>query len=484
MATIVDRRRESRARHAASRDRFLKRNKKAVRDAINRKLADSSIENIGKGDVEVSVPKDSVREPRFRHGRGGDHEVVRPGNKHFRAGDRLPKPSGGQGGGKGNDASDGEDGQDDFVFNLSEEEYFQILFEDLGLPNLERREAESMNDTKRERAGFVKEGVPAQVDLVRSKVAQKQRHLAGKSVSKNKIFTALTKQWQILSAYHPDYTDNDFDALIKELEPFLLSDKIDRFENDVLSLKEKFLSAASEKDTQEIDLLDQTIKQHQTNPLKMAKWNENDLRYRHHEIRPQPVTQAVMFCLMDVSYSMDAEKKANAKLYYGLLHRFLKHNYDQVDVRFIRHTTEAEEVDEETFFYDTKSGGTKVSTSVVEMQKIMKKDYPLDKWNIYAAQASDGDNYSDDNYSLLQALEEVLPDLQAYFYTEIENPGSYAGSEKLWDLYDDIVSQNTGKFFRGRIQGRSDILPVFHDFFSRKKDKSQVAAFTPSALRR
>ena len=480
MATIVDKRGESRKRFLTSRERFLKKNSKAVREAINRKLAGGSIKNLGEGGIDVSVPKGSVHEPSIHHGKGGKQERVLPGNKKYKAGDTFPRPPGGQGGGKPGpgEPGDGEDGEDDFVFNLSEEEFHNILFEELGLPNLEKRAAESLKDKTRERAGFKKEGNPAQMDLVRSKIAQKERLLASKAIGKKKIFQALKEQWQILSAYSDEEEKENF---LDEIASLLLSERIKKLQDGVSSLKQEFAKAAIPEDIQKIQELDEKIASYTGAAGKVPKWNEIDLRFRHHEVRPKPVTQAVMFCLMDVSGSMDEEKKANAKLYYGLLYKFLKRNYDQVDVRFIRHTTEAEEVDEETFFYDPKSGGTKVSTAIDEMQRIMRKEYPLDKWNIYGAQASDGENAYNDNENCLRLLHEIMPDVQAYFYTEVTNPyGLFYGgmqTSQLWEVYESIAKAYPGKFFRGKIESKADILPVFYQFFSKKN-----TSVSPNAL--
>ena len=75
-----------------------------------------------------------------------------------------------------------------------------------------------------------------------------------------------------------------------------------------------------------------------------------DVRYRRFEAHPKPVAQAVMFCLMDVSGSMTEHMKDLAKRFYVLLYIFLKRRYKNVDVVFIRHTHQAQEVDEDTFF--------------------------------------------------------------------------------------------------------------------------------------
>ena len=145
-----------------------------------------------------------------------------------------------------------------------------------------------------------------------------------------------------------------------------------------------------------------------------------DIRFRDFQPQPEPNTKAVMFCLMDVSGSMGEREKDLAKRFFVLLHLFLKRRYDRIDVVFIRHTHEAQEVDEETFFYSRETGGTVVSSALDEMLKIVQDRYPADQWNIYAAQASDGDNYPGDGACCVSLLSEALmPLCQYYAYVEI-----------------------------------------------------------------
>ena len=129
-----------------------------------------------------------------------------------------------------------------------------------------------------------------------------------------------------------------------------------------------------------------------------------DVRYRRFERVPKPNTEAVMFCLMDVSGSMTEAMKDLAKRFFMLLHVFLIRRYRHVDVVFIRHTSTAEEVDEETFFYSRETGGTVVSTALEKMLEIARARYSTDRWNIYGAQASDGDNYGADSSRCVSLL--------------------------------------------------------------------------------
>ena len=167
-----------------------------------------------------------------------------------------------------------------------------------------------------------------------------------------------------------------------------------------------------------------------------------DVRYSYFEQRPEPASRAVMFCLMDVSASMGEREKDLAKRFFILLHLFLTRNYDRVDLVFIRHTHEAQEVDEETFFHSRETGGTMVSTALEEMNRVVAERYSTSEWNIYVAQASDGDNYSGDSARCAEILHSRTMRLCQYFaYVEILDQaekqfvrGERNGTE-LWRAY-------------------------------------------------
>src|SRR5262249_51748241 len=162
-----------------------------------------------------------------------------------------------------------------------------------------------------------------------------------------------------------------------------------------------------------------------------------DVRYNRFEPVPKPVTQAVMFCLMDVSGSMTESMKDLAKRFFMLLYLFLERRYRHVDLVFIRHTHEAKEVDEQTFFYSTETGGTVVSTALEQMRQIMQARYSPGDWNIYGAQASDGDNTAGDNERTGDLLaNSVLPACQHFAYLEVgEHDDRFGRETALWRTY-------------------------------------------------
>jgi hypothetical protein len=172
-----------------------------------------------------------------------------------------------------------------------------------------------------------------------------------------------------------------------------------------------------------------------------------------------------MFCLMDVSGSMTQDIKNLAKRFFILLHLFLKRNYQKTDIVFIRHHTVASEVDEEEFFYSRETGGTVVSSALELMDEIIRERYPASDWNIYAAQASDGENWADDSPNCRDLLAgRILPSTQYFAYVEI-NSGE---DQALWHAYDEIVEKYPDTFAMRKVTDAADIFAVFRDLFERK----------------
>ena len=340
---IVDRRLNPGGKSLANRQRFMRRAKSLIRKAVHESTADRSIKDADQGG-EVSLPAQGVHEPSFRrNASGGIRDHLLPGNKQYVQGDTIPRPPSGGGGGGSEGSPDGE-GEDDFRFALSRDEFVDLFLEDLELPDLAKRRVVDTESLSWERAGYSVNGSPANLALMRTVRNGLARRIALRR-PKTADLVALREQINALDEHDPRRA--------------LLEDELDR----------------KLRRTSVIPYID---------PL--------DVRYRRFEAHPKPVAQAVMFCLMDVSGSMTEHMKDLAKRFYVLLYIFLRRKYKHVDVVFIRHTHQAAEVDEDTFFHSPETGGTVVSTALDEMRRVVAERYSPDAWNIYAAQASDGDN--------------------------------------------------------------------------------------------
>lgn len=460
MTVINDTRRDSTADNTGSRRKFIDRYRGQIRKAVERAIENTDIENIGSEGIDVVIPKRDLNEPSIQHGRGGVSERVLPGNKEYYAGDRLNRPQGGGGGG-GNGSGAGQDGggEDDFIYQMSAEEVENFIFQDLELPNMTKRALTESKQTKPKRSGHASSGAEQDRDFVRSKKEKLKRMVASIGPMNEKILVLLQEKRDILaSATGPAQPEPKKGWVPRKVQ-------IRNLMTSIESLMDQNWGLLNDESKARLDAIDEAIEGLEKRKTMVPVFNETtDSRYRNRVQKPIPISKAVMFCLMDVSGSMDQETKNTAKLFYSLLYRFLKRNYEQTEVVFIRHHTEADEVDEQTFFYDRATGGTIASTALEKMDEILKERYPASDWNIYGAQASDGDNWDSDNPKCDKLLREILPQVQGYFYTEITK----AQAQGLWRTYEKIAAQHSDRFWMANIKERRDVATVFREFFKKR----------------
>ena len=417
---IIDRRLAGKNKSIGNRERFLRRHKDQIREAVKRAVDGRGIRDMEKGE-DIHIPKRDISEPVFGHGQGGKREMVHPGNQDYMRGDRIARPKGGSGGGGGSQASDSGEGEDDFVFHLTKEEFMQVFFDDLALPNLARTTLAETPEYKTHRAGYSSDGTPNNLHVVRSMRGAIGRRIALSSDARKEL-RQLEEKLETIRR-HP--SPNPFVHEIPDLEREIaeLRARIDR-----------------------IPYLD---------PI--------DLRYRSRVRVPVPTSKAVMFCLMDVSGSMDEARKDLAKRFFILLYLFLTRHYEKIDIVFIRHHTQAQEVDEQNFFHATETGGTVVSSALVLMDEIARARYPTSEWNIYGAQASDGDNWHHDSGRCRELLsEKILPLCRYFAYVQVAEE-----EQNLWDEYAALAADNRTFAIR-KVTEASQIYPVFRDLFKKE----------------
>ncbi|WP_293221358.1 YeaH/YhbH family protein, partial [Ottowia sp.] len=196
---------------------------------------------------------------------------------------------------------------------------------------------------------------------------------------------------------------------------------------------------------------------------KVAFLDPIDLRFRNLTRVPVPSSQAVMFCLMDVSGSMDEQRKDLAKRFFILLYLFLTRHYEKIELVFIRHHAQADEVDEDTFFHSQESGGTVVSSALLLLDQIMRARYPAQDWNIYVAQASDGDDYGDDSATCRKLLtDKILPLVRYFAYVQVAPE-----EQNLWQEYAQLPPLFPW-FAMRKVDDASEIYPVFRELFKKE----------------
>ncbi len=368
---IYDRRKLGKNKSVGNRKRFLKRYKEYIKEKLDEKTDEYTIKDVAKP-KQITIKRDSLNEPKFNlDPKSGNQTKTLTGNRTYAKGDTIRKPS--ANGGKGR-AGRGDDEEEDFTFTLTKEEFVDLFFEDMELPN------------------FIKKSLVGSDKYIRKKAIARR------------IATRAT------------YKEG-------KKPPFL---------------------------------------------------DEFDLRYDYYTKRPIPIRKAVMFCVLDSSASMGQEEKDIAKKFFMLLYLFLEKSYEAIDIRFIRHTTTAMEVDEKQFFYSRLCGGTQVSPALHLIDTIIKKDYDPTVYNIYVAQASDGDNFTVDNGDLLEAIEHVvLPQVQYFAYIEIkcQDPEYLAyraewSAETVYDLYRP-VSERNHKLNCRIVNGPEDVYPALKDLFKK-----------------
>ncbi len=426
---IIDRRLSGKNKSIGNRERFMRRYKDKIKEAVRRAVDGRGIRDLERGE-EVRIPKKDLSEPVFHHGQGGVRDMVHPGNQDYVRGDRIKRPQGGGAGGSGKgQASDQGEGEDDFSFALSKEEFMQVFFEDLALPHLTRTQLAEVPEWKSHRAGYSNDGTPNNLHVVRSLRGAIGRRLAIGSGSRREL---------------------------AELEA-------------ELTIVQAAADAGDVSARQDLPALHDKVQALRARLARIPYLDPIDLRYRNRVKTPVPTSKAVMFCLMDVSGSMDEGRKDLSKRFFILLYLFLTRHYDKIDIVFIRHHTQAQEVDEENFFHARETGGTVVSSALVLMEEIIRARYSPSEWNIYGAQASDGDNWHHDSGRCRELLaEKILPLCRYFAYVQVAEE-----EQNLWEEYAQLAA-TSAHFAMRKATSPDQIYPVFRDLF--KKEGAAQAA--------
>lgn len=417
---IIDRRKNPGQKNLSNRQRFIERFKGRIKEAARKHVGDRSISD--SGDQEITIPG-GTEEPQFHHTNSdGDWDYVLPGNTKHIPGDTIDKPRGGSGG-KGTKGSIDGDGEDEFSFLLSYEEYLDMIFDDLELPDLVKSSQKSILSKQYRHAGFTTTGVPSNLNVERTAISGLSRRIALKSPKLRRVL---------------------------ELEAMLEDEEDEDKKNEIL---------------EEIRVL-----RIRANAISFL--DNVDMRFNNFTPQLKPITQAVMICVMDISGSMGEKEKVISKKFFLLLHLFLQRQYENTEVVFIRHHHEAQECDEHTFFTDRSTGGTVVSTAYEVALKAIKDRYPSSDWNIYLAQASDGDNAGPDNPVAAKLLSQIMPLIQYMFYIEIgrvnfDEYSSHHDSD-LCGLIKTVKLTHPNIAIE-HIFDEANVVTVFRRFFARNK---------------
>jgi uncharacterized protein len=379
--TVADRSASDRRRHKEKID-------KAIKEGIHDIVAEESI--IGQdGKKKIKIPVRGIKEYQFIHGTGnGTKGVGSAQGQDIQKGQVVRKPSQqGQGEGKPGKPSDNK-GEDYYDVEISLDELAKYLFDDLNLPDLNKKHSDTVMAEKIKRKGYRPKGIRAR--------------LSKKETLKNKI----RRQKQAVK-------NGTYDPEGEERFPF----------------------------------------------------HYDDLKYKHIEVKKKPITNAVIFMIMDVSGSMGKRKKFLARSFFFLLYQFIRYKYQTVDIVFISHTTEAQEVNEDDFFKKASSGGTFISSGLSMAEEIINERYNPSAWNIYTFHCSDGDNWSEDNDKALEKMSYLSDISQLAGYIQIKPEQSSIWGEEMAKVFE-VLTSNSFKVCR--VKDKNDIWPEFAKLFGGK----------------
>ena len=422
MTSVIVDRRPDKGKSTGNRQRVLKRLEGALRAQVDQLIARRKLNDHDQA-ADVTIERKDVKEPSFAlDPASGTSGRIVPGNQHYRVGDKIPRdPGQGQGRGAGSGTGEGEaDEEDVFRFALSREEYLSLLFDELELPVLVKKDLLEIDENRFRRGGVVRYGNPSTVDVARTFKASIGRRVAAEAEFEEAVEAA--------------------EAALKIAQASAVPARVQAAELALAEVRQR---------GRDIPFLD---------PV--------DLRHRSLVEIQSPRTAAVMFCLMDVSSSMDESRKDLAKRFFTLLYLFLSRKYAKVELVFIRHTDQAQEVDEDTFFNGTQAGSTKVLSALAKMREIVRLRYPASHYNIFGAQASDGDSFgADSGESSAFLLSELLPASRYFVYAEVgEGPGH--GSTSLWSAYRHIVCDH---FNMASVRARDEVYPALAKLFQKEQ---------------
>lgn len=355
-----------------------KRHDEKIKEAIKQNLPEIIAEEsiiTSDGKRLIKIPIRSLEEYRFRFD-PNQGERVGQGNGESKVGDVLGKARPGNQPGQGKQAGDAP-GVDYYEAEVTVDDLAELIFEDLGLPDLRPK---------------MTQDVP--VDTVKFTEVRKTGPMS--NLDKKRTILENLKR----NAMHGEPT-------------------VGGFQND-------------------------------------------DLRFKVWEQETRPSTAAVVIAMRDASGSMGDFKKYITRSLFFWMVRFLRTKYQNVEIVFITHHSEAQEVDEETFFHQGESGGTRVSSAYRLAKQIIDERYDPQRWNIYPFHFSDGDNWSDsDNKQCVDLVHQMLGGVNLFGYGEIRE-GGYTSS---------LMSAFTGiqdpRFVIVTITEKKDVYPALRKWFNR-----------------
>jgi len=310
---------------------------------------------------------------------------------------------------------------DYYETDITLEELIEIMFEDLELPEMERKILRQvMSERMSKRQGYRKAGIRIRLDKKRTALSRIRRRLAVQR-----------------------HAEDEWDDELHLHGQRRVSDSLPRHEGEEGDAEQRF------------------------------PFHKDDMIYRHMVTDTRPDSNAVVICIMDTSGSMDTMKKYLARSFFFLLYQFVCTKYRNVELVFIAHHTEGREVTEEEFFHKGESGGTLISSGYTKALEIIQARYHPSLWNVYAFHCSDGDNFESDNPAALKAAKELCEVCNLFGYGEIKPSGSHYYESSMLEVFRQLNADN---FKLVSIEQKEHIWPSFVAFLAKERPRAAAAA--------
>lgn len=437
---FIDRRKAGKGKSSPNRQKLLRRIRSFIKSAQPQNIGAGGVATTNsKNTSPVKVTGSALEEPRFAYAKGGDQTIIVIGNNEYDRGDDIEFPEEDEGGGG---AGPGDQGEDDFVVNVAKDEFLDLFFEDCELPNLTHEKFTEKLDNTFQQSGFSTTGNPSQLSIIRS---YKQ---------------SLGRRWALMKPYKEEL--QELEEELAALEKTLIGNPL----NAVANARHKEVTARIEVLRAKIAFLN--------------GFDKADLRFKKKEAKPLKTVDAVLIMVMDISGSMDSNKKTIARRWFALLYAFIKRRYSNTELVFVAHTDEAIEMSETDFFTTKVNGGTKVSAALKLVNEIIKERYDSNQTNIYVSHASDGDNWDDDNEAVMDEMMNtsgLMNKIQLFSYVEVGKQMKsqwYSQSSQtntnLWETYDSVrLKLSKNKLVLAIIETADDCYGVFKKVFKKEK---------------
>ena len=372
-------------RSATDRRRHKEKIEKAIKEGIHDIVAEESI--IGQdGKKKIKIPVRGIKEYQFVYGRGqGSKGVGAAPGSDIKKGQVIKKGQKSQGKGGKPDKPGNEAGEEFYEVEVTLDELAKYLFDDLNLPDLEKKANTTVVAEKIKRKGYRSKGI--------------RTRLSKKETLKNKIRRQKRAQ-----------KNGTFDSESGERFPF----------------------------------------------------HEDDLKYKHIEVTKKPITNAVIYFIMDTSGSMTKDKKFLARSFMFLLYQFIRYKYSSVETVFISHSTTAQEVSEDDFFKKGSSGGTYISSGLKMALDITETRFNPASWNIYTFHCSDGENWPEDNEKSIELMDQLAKISQLAGYVQIKAENIWG--DEMSKIFEPVEKTNSN-FKVLKIFDKEDVWPEFSKLF-------------------